>query len=105
MAVFDVITQELMARIKKNKGVIKTGISIENIKNSSDKKVLLKIGGRSQRFDKAIAAVPNNALVKMIGEHNFPKYSKRLNGINYLGAVVLVFTSKQSLSQYYWHNI
>ena len=28
-----------------------------------------------------------------------------IKGVNYLGAIEVVFTSKQSLSPYYWHNI
>ena len=58
---FDIISKELALRIKKNKGIIKTGIKIENVKNSSDNKVLVKINGRTQKFDKVIAAVPNEA--------------------------------------------
>lgn len=38
------------------------------------------------KFDKIISSAP-------------------IKGINYLPAVCLVFTSKQNLSQYYWHNI
>ncbi len=32
-------------------------------------------------------------------------YTGSLNEIKYLGAVCLIFTSKQSLSSFYWHNI
>jgi protoporphyrinogen oxidase len=32
-------------------------------------------------------------------------YTGPAEGIDYLGAVCLVFTSKQSLSKFYWHNI
>jgi protoporphyrinogen oxidase len=31
--------------------------------------------------------------------------TRAIKGVDYLGAVTLVFTSKQSLSRYYWHNI
>lgn len=32
-------------------------------------------------------------------------YIKNLKKIDYIGALVILFTSKQSLSSYYWHNI
>jgi protoporphyrinogen oxidase len=40
-------------------------------------------------------------------EKNYDKviYTGAAKGIDYLGAVCVVFTSKQSLSKYYWHNI
>lgn len=39
-------------------------------------------------------------------ENNIPTiYTGSLKEINYLGAICLVFTSNQSLSSYYWHNI
>jgi protoporphyrinogen oxidase len=31
--------------------------------------------------------------------------TRPVKGVEYIGAIVLVFSSKQSLSKYYWHNI
>ncbi|MFA6007730.1 MAG: NAD(P)/FAD-dependent oxidoreductase [Candidatus Shapirobacteria bacterium] len=42
--------------------------------------------GRQEDFDRIISSAP-------------------LENVDYLGAVTMVFSSKQSLSQYYWHNI
>lgn len=39
------------------------------------------------------------------GDFNKIIYTGPLNNIEYLGAICVVFTSKQSLSPYYWHNI
>jgi protoporphyrinogen oxidase len=40
-------------------------------------------------------------------EKDFDKviYTGAIKGVEYLGAICVVFTSKQSLSRYYWHNI
>lgn len=47
---------------------------------------ILDLRDTEKRFDKVISTAP-------------------LKNIDYLGAVTMVFTSKQNLSPYYWHNI
>jgi len=75
-------------------------------------------GGFMQIADKLAEKIKKNGGKIRLNDHsNLPKslFDKRdlktildtsaLKEIEYLGAVCVVFTSKQSLSPYYWHNI
>lgn len=75
---FQIITSELEKRIKKNGGVVKLNYELR-IKN-------YELDEELNKFDKIIYTGPSKE-------------------VDYLGAICLVFTSKQSLSKYYWHNI
>ena len=90
---FQIIIDELAKRIKKNGGEI---ILKADIKNIDD---LLK------DFDKVVACVPSGAFGRLVDPKRYAEYINKLDSIEYLGAVVVVFTAKQSLSKYYWHNI
>ncbi len=75
-------------------------------------------GGFQQVADKLVEEIKKNGgQIRLNCEFNLPKslfdkrdfekviYTGPSKEINYLGAVTVVFTSKQSLSPYYWHNI
>lgn len=72
---FDQITQELAKRIKKMGGTIKTNYGFGPAKALQDNK------------------------------YDFIITSQNLKNVDYLGAITVVFSSKQKLSPYYWHNI
>jgi len=74
---FQQIANELAKRILKNGGEIKLNYEFNPSKSPS--------------FGK--------------GDFNKIIYTGPLNNIEYLGAICVVFTSTQSLSSYYWHNI
>ena len=60
--------------------------------------------GRSERFDRAAAAIPLPALLRLVPE--LPEeYSSRIKSINYLGIVCVVLRLKRSMSPYFWLNI
>ncbi len=59
----------------------------------------LTINGVGQAFDAVLATIPAVALQKLAPEY------QPTGHINYLGAVVLTFSSEQALSDYYWHTI
>lgn len=68
-------------------------------------------GGFRQIADKLAESIKENGgEIKLKTEYknnnkDIVLYTGALKGIEYLGAVCVVFTSKQSLSPYYWHNI
>lgn len=72
---FEVLIKKLEEKILKNSGEIKFN---QNIKNLGF--------GKPNPYEKIIDTTPSK-------------------NIDYLGAVNIVFSSKQSLSKYYWHNI
>lgn len=73
---FGLIVDKLREEIIKNGGIIKTNTTV-------DESELKNI---ANDYDAIISTSPSK-------------------NIDYLGAVNVVFTSKQNLSQYYWHNI
>ena len=100
---FQVIIDALEKNIAKMGGEILLDspvVSIKNVKN----RVLVTSRNKRRTFDKVVASVPSHIFAKTTQDLN-KNYVDRLNSINYLSAVILVFSSKQSLSRYYWHNI
>jgi protoporphyrinogen oxidase len=102
---FRVISDALEFEIKKNGGRILTNINTDSIRETKNGKVKLTIDGQAKEFDKVIAAVPSHVLGKLIDSKKHEKYITKLNSIDYLGALVVIFSTPQSLSKYYWHNI
>ncbi len=90
---FNVLIEELAKQIKKLSGKIVLKKSLEKLPR--------------KEFDKIIFTGPGQSLAKLIAQENetTPAYMYELQKTKYLGAVCMVFTSKQSLSPYYWHNI
>lgn len=82
---FEILIKKLEEKILKNEGKIKLQNEIEDCNK------LLK------QFDKVIVTKP-------LSLRDLPLMKGR-NPLIYLGAVNVVFLSKQSLSKYYWHNI
>lgn len=58
-------------------------------------------------YDRVIATVPSGVVSRLIDDYRLrdPDYFARLDSIDYLTAIVLVFATDQQLSPYYWHNI
>jgi protoporphyrinogen oxidase len=106
---FQVFTDALLARLKATGNVeIKTGIEISSIGNSSTGRVKISFADKtSQLYDACVATTPSYVFAKLI-ENNTrikPNYLKKLRSIKYLGARLLIFSSSQEISPYYWHNI
>ncbi len=105
---FGVLTDRLIDEIKKNGGKIITNISVDKIIENEDSSSSVKLeDGSYVKFDRIVATVPTHVFAKLI-EGNTKVTSKEiqvLNSINYVGALVMVFTSEQKISRYYWHNV
>jgi len=78
---FQIIIDELENRIKKLGGKIEINTNLPPRELGS-----FLEEGRLKDFDRIISSAP-------------------LENVDYLGAVTMVFSSKQSLSKFYWHNI
>lgn len=105
---FQIFTNALVNKIKELGVEIKTNTDIKQINNSTDEKVIIKLSNdQTMSFDKCIVTIPSNGFAKLIKENKNveTKYVDQLNSINYLGARLLVFSSTQKISPYYWHNI
>ncbi|MBU4210303.1 NAD(P)/FAD-dependent oxidoreductase [Patescibacteria group bacterium] len=99
---FQLITNKLIKRIDDDGGKIFCKSEVDKI---IDNKIWIK--GKSRKFEKIICCIDSNNFAKLIEDNKKinKKYLKKLKSIEYLGALNLVFTTKQNLSNYYWHNI
>lgn len=101
---FQVFTNRLVEKLSKVD--IKLSTKIERIVHY-DEKIEIEYNGSKQIFDKVIATVPSNVFAHMIKNNKSikPEYIDQLMSINYLGAIVSVFSSTQDIGEYYWNNI
>lgn len=105
---FQVFTDALVKKITALGADIKTGVEIESVMSTSDNKVkIIFADKKTLTYDDCIATTPSYVFAKLIARNkSLPKnYLKKLEGINYLGARLLIFSSEQEISPYYWHNV
>lgn len=105
---FQVFTDALIEKLQHHNVDIKTNVDIAEIKNTpSGKAKIVFSDGTSQTFDACIATTPSHVFAKLAANNKqiTTSYVKKLNNINYLGARLLIFSSDQDISEYYWHNI
>ncbi len=66
------------------------------------------VNGETVTYDACLSTTPSYVFRHLI-EHQHhsvsPSYLEKLSAIDYLGAVLLVFTSDTKLTDYYWHNV
>lgn len=103
---FQTFTNALVDSLKKSGVTIKTNIDISSI-SSVKGRTVITIDKRKTTYDACISTTPSHVFAKLIeGDKGAtPKYIKQLNSISYLGARLLIFSSPQEISPYYWHNI
>lgn len=69
---------------------------------------MLVVSGTEQVFDAVLATTPSHVFKQLI---NQPKndvsaaYLEKLTAIDYLGAILMVFTTDKKFTDYYWHNV
>lgn len=103
---FDVFVKALESKIRKYGGDIHLESNVESISNDQDNNVVVKVNGNDEIFDACISTLPSHVFARLIqSSSKDEEYLRKLNSIDYLGAVLLIFSSNQSLSKYYWHNI
>lgn len=94
---FDVLVKKLVSEIKKMGGKIKYKQEL------ADK----KFGLLRKKYSKIVFTGPNSAFASLIKseDETSPSYMYELLKTKYLGAVCIIFSTKQKLSNYYWHNV
>lgn len=105
---FQTFTDALTKKLAELSVTIRTGVEISHISNSTDDNVVIHLSNNKREiYDACIATTPSHVFAKLVEGNSSikPKYIKQLNSINYLGARLLIFSSDQDLSPYYWHNI
>jgi len=107
---FQIFIKKLIEEIIKKGGKIMTESNISDIEIKSGGKISLRDKEREYIYDKIIITGPSPILRELFSSKEVKKekvqyYLNKVERIKYLGAICLVFTSKQDLSQYYWHNV
>ena len=105
---FQTFTDTLAAKLKELKVDIQTGVEISAIDNSKDNKVKITFAdNKVKSYDACIVTTPSHVFAKLIQGSKSAKrsYIEKLNSIDYLGARLLIFSSTQDISPYYWHNV
>jgi len=99
---FNVITVALEAELRRRGVKILTSATVEKI--SGDRSAV--INGTVEAFDCCLFTGPSPAFARLLpAEDSLQAYAAKLRSIEYLGAACLVFTSDQSLGDYYWVNV
>jgi protoporphyrinogen oxidase len=107
---FQIFIDKLERGIINNGGKIITESNVSNIEQRFGGEISLYNEKKEYLYDKILFTVPSPLLRGLFSEKETKKeqiqnYLKRIEKIKYLGTICLVFTSKQDLSKYYWHNI
>lgn len=94
--------EELVTRGVK----INTNTKISSFSDTKGKPTLT-IDGKKRVFDAVVGAIPNEPFAKLGADHPgmTKKYIKQLTDIDYLAAVLMVFTTKKPITDSYWHQI
>ncbi len=102
---FYVLIHALEQKLQEGGVQIQLGTSVHRLHKTSEG-VAVETAGGKQMFDRVICTIPSSIFAKLIQEQEVdPTYITSLQSIQYLGAVCVVFTSPQSLSEYYWTNV
>ena len=100
---FNVITVALENELRRRGVTIQTGAAVEKL---ADGERAAFINGEKVPFDFCLFTGPSPALARILPANAaLDDYAARLRRIEYLGAACLIFTSDQSLGDFYWVNV
>jgi protoporphyrinogen oxidase len=103
---FGILTDGLKNNIVKNGGQIKLSNEVRTIVSKAEKVVIQTEEGE-EVFDKVVATTPSPVFANLIEKNEKIKqsYLDKLRSVDYVGAIVMAFSSSQKISPYYWHNV
>jgi len=96
---FASISQKLIEEITRLQNAPVNEFLFLNTKVKEIKGTTVIFKGTSKKYDTVIGTIPTEPFYELINR------STNKEKIQYLNAITLAFSSDQSLSQYYWHNI
>lgn len=105
---FQVFTDALVAKLTELGVTIRTEQDITGIESLKNGKVAIPFSdGHKETYDACISTTPSHVFAKLVESNKAitNDYLENLRSIPYLGARLLIFSSDQDLSPYYWHNI
>lgn len=103
------LSNSLCKQIKLNDGDIFLNSPVKNIEQSGDESKYTIYHGESDisQFDNVLFTTSNKVFQKIMASKltEANSYVNKINSIEYLNAMTLVFSSKQKITDFYWHNI
>jgi protoporphyrinogen oxidase len=100
---FNVVTEALEKKLCERGVKILTRSPVE--KFLADERAAV-VNGEKILFDQCIFTGPSAALAKLLpADEKLVDYAAKLRSVDYLGAACLIFTSEQSLGDFYWVNV
>lgn len=103
---FQIMVQRWREELRKNDAHIFVHSKISRFGENNGKPTLT-ISGETKTYDAILAATPSNVFARLTEDHPSmnAQYQKQLLDIDYLGAVLLVFTTTKPITDTYWHQI
>ncbi|OGL34600.1 hypothetical protein A3F65_00690 [Candidatus Saccharibacteria bacterium RIFCSPHIGHO2_12_FULL_47_16b] len=105
---FQVFTDALAKKLDELNIKVRTEQEIAKIISLSNNKVQINfISSKPEIYNVCLVTTPSHIFAKLIESNRQakPSYINKLKSIDYLGARLLIFSSNQDISEYYWHNI
>ena len=103
---FNAVTEALIRDLKKYKVGIHPESPISSIQHADNNKVEIVVKDKKVIYDAVVSTVPSYIFSKQIAnDKSVPEaYKQKLNSIDYLDAVLMVISTPQAISNYYWHQ-
>lgn len=103
---FQTMVKRWQEALAKAGVTVNLNATIEQFVDDNGKPALMH-NGQKHSFDAILAATPSNVFAKLGATHPqmTDAYSNQLTSIDYLGAAVMVFTTKTPITDRYWHQI
>ena len=103
---FQTFSNALVKKARENGVQFVMNSKLDSI-NHADGQVFIKNNGQESVFDACLATTPSHVFSKLISNNKeaTQDYIKSVNSIDYIGAVLMVFSTDKKLTDYYWHNI
>jgi protoporphyrinogen oxidase len=106
---FSVVTDAMSKKITSLGGEFRMNTRISELKKDSRGYTATLGDGTKLRADDILLATPSDIssfmLAPLATTETQKEYIAKLQAARYVGAVLIVFSSEQSLSNYYWHNV
>lgn len=103
---FQTMVKRWVEELKKRGVRMHVDAKISEFKDVDGKPALV-FEGKTKVYDAVLGALPSSTFAKLGAGHPqmTNKYADQLTSIDYLGAVLLVFTTKEPITDRYWHQI
>jgi protoporphyrinogen oxidase len=100
---FQIIIDKLTKNIIQNGGNVLIKNSVQEIRQQE--MLIIDEFGQEYKFDKIISTTPSHVFAKHITKFSDKNYLDKLNSVDYIGAITIIFQSEIKLTDYYWTNI